>query len=99
MNSKLREALYHFASLLPDYLPESLSHPNDYHRWLDVCIASCVTESQLSLEDIAEAIKQHHEDWSDKEIKETAQNCKNLYNCYSSLLDYLNSRNLLVLQK
>ena len=99
MNKDLKTALDSFAQLLPDHLPKVTENFIDRHRWMEVCYLSCITDCKIGLDDIVAAIEKHHNDFSHEEIIITAQNCHSLYEAYSPLLDFLKSRNLLVLKK
>lgn len=99
MNTPLKNALDIFAQLLPDYLPPGPGNPNDLHRWIDVCYMSCATDTPIDIDDVAEAIFKHHSDANEETIYVTANNFMQEYEEYRMLLDYLKSRNLLVLPK
>lgn len=95
----LKNALNAFVTLLPDYFPKDLGNPNDLHRWMKVCYLSCVYDSPISLEDIKKLLLNRFSNFSEESIDEAASNYMQVYNNYSTLLDFLKKEELLVVTK
>lgn len=94
-----KNALNAFVASLPDYFPKDLGNPNDLHRWMKVCYLSCVYDSPLSKENIEKLLQNRFPNFSEECIDEAASNYMQVYNNYSTLLDFLKKEGLLVVTK
>lgn len=95
----LENALNVFVKMLPDYFPKDLGNPNDLHRWMEVCYFSCVCDSSLNKEDVEKLLQNRFSDYSGDDIHEAASNYMQNYYSYSTILDFLKRKGLLVVTK
>ena len=96
MTMDLKNALNEFVNRLPDYFPKDPGNPNDLHSWMMVCYLSCVCDSPLNQEDVERLLQKRFPDFSSDCVHEAASNYMHNYYGYSTLLDFLKRKGLLV---
>ncbi|MCM1096097.1 MAG: hypothetical protein NC333_07495 [Terasakiella sp.] len=97
MHTAVKTAIDTFVILLPGYLPQGVGNPNDYSRWLKVCVLSAHFDSPIDYDYLRDAIQERFNVSANEDVEQLVANCREEYESLSTLLDYLVSRGLLTL--